>query len=993
MKKFLLLSFMLTLAFTFSESWAQERTVSGKVTSVEDGTTLPGVNVVLKGTTTGTVTDIDGNYKLTVPSDGGTLVFSFIGLATEEVEIGSRSVIDVQMSQDVQQLSEVVVVGYGSSLKKELTGAVASVSAEQIEKLPTLTPDQALQGLTSGVFVNSSSGTPGGAINVRVRGQTSINAGNDPLYVVDGVIVQSGDITQSTFGGQDQNALNSLNPQDIASIEVLKDAASTAIYGARAANGVVLITTKRGTAGKAKINARYWTGWAEATNTVDKLSAEEQVMIEREGYLNDNIGSIPRTDAELGWDGSTDTDWVDEVFRKARISEYQLSASGGSEQFKYYISGNYRDEEGIILGSGFERYSARVNTDYNATDDLSIGSSLSISYAQQQAIDNDNNIYGIYSAAILTPSTRAVRDENGEFVDALPSFLTNAVRAAEQSRQYLTTYRILGNVYFNYNIIEGLDFRTDVSYDWNYVREDLYLPVTTAQGRGTNGSGVYSSRDLGTYLIEPTLRFNRTLNNSHKVTAVLGTTWQERSDYNGSVSATGFARPTLSYITSAANITAGNSYTEKYSFNSIFGRVNYSFNEKYLASVSLRRDGSSRFGPDKRFGTFWAVSAGWNFSEEDFFNVGFIEFGKLRGSYGVTGNDRIGEFQYVGAFTGGANYLDRPASSPDQIANPELQWEETTSIDLGLELAMFNNRLNVNAGVFKQNTESLLFFAPTPWTTGFAGVQDNIGEVENKGIELDVTSVNLDLGDFKWKSTFNISWLKNKVVSLANPEPIDAGFASAIIEGEPLNTFYALKWLGVDPATGESVFQDTDGNGTIGSEDRVVIGDYSPNYIGGFTNTFTYKGISLDVFLQFVEGVDVYNNTLAFNQNVSAPWGLSTAVLRRWQKPGDVTDIPKASQQNSLDFTNENSRWLSDGSYLRLKNVTLAYNLPSEIVSKIKLRSARIYVQGQNLWTLTNYNGGDPEVSTFGSTNTSLGTDFLTFPQAKMYSIGVNIGL
>lgn len=994
MKKFLLLSFMLMFAFTFSESWAQERTVSGKVTSIEDGSTLPGVNVVLKGTTTGTVTDIDGNFSLSVPSEGGTLVFSFIGLATEEVAVGARSVIDIQMSADVKQLSEVVVVGYGTSLKKELTGAVATMNSEQIEKLPALSPDQALQGLTSGVFVNSSSGTPGGAINVRVRGQTSINASNDPLYVIDGVIIQSGDLTQNAFGGQDQNALSSLNPQDIATMQVLKDAASTAIYGARAANGVVLITTKRGQAGKAKIDLKYWTGVAEATKYVDKLSAEQQIMIEREAYLNDNIGSIPRSDASLGWDGTTNTDWGDLVFRKARISEYQIGASGGTEKIKYYLSGNYRDEEGVMIGSGFERFTTRFNTDVNATDKLNIGSSISFAYSQQNIIANDNNIYGIYSAALLTPSYRAVRDsETGEFVDALPSFNTNPVRAAEQVRQDISTYRFIGNVYFNYNIIEGLDFRTDVSYDWNFLREDLNRPSTTAQGRGTNGAGNYSTRDIGTYLIEPTLRYSKTFNDQHKVSGVLGTTFQETNDYQGFVSATGFARPTLTYIVSAANITDGSSFNEYYSFNSIFGRVNYSFKEKYLFSASVRRDGSSRFGPDRRFGTFWAVSGGWNFTEEDFWNVDFIEFGKIRASYGVTGNDRIGNFQYVGAFLGSANYLDRPASSPDQIANPELQWEETTSIDLGIELAMFNNRLSINAGVFQQNTDALLFGAPVPWTTGFADVQSNIGEVENRGIELDVTTVNLNTGGFSWKSTFNISWLTNEVVSLVNPEPIEQGFASVILEGEPLNSFYGLDWLGVDPATGESIFRDTNGDGNIGSDDRVVIGDYAPNYVGGFTNTLSYKGITLDVFFQFVNGVDIYNNTRVFNENVSAPWGLSTDVLRRWQKPGDITDIPKASQTTSLDFTNDSDRFLSDGSYLRLKNITLAYNLPESLISKIGMRSARVYIQGQNLLTFTNYQGADPEVSTFGATSTSLGTDFLTFPQAKMYTVGVNIGL
>jgi TonB-linked SusC/RagA family outer membrane protein len=970
-----------------------QRSISGKITD-ESGESVPGVNVIVKGTTNGTTSDIDGNYRLSVPEEGGALVFSFIGLATKEMTIGARSVVDVKMDSDTKQLSEVVVVGYGTSLKKEMTGAVSTVSAESLERLPTLSPDQALQGLASGVFVTGASGAPGGGISVRVRGQTSISASNQPLYVIDGVIIQSGNLVRDAVGGQTQNVLNTLNPQDIESMQVLKDAASTAIYGARAANGVVLITTKRGKAGKAQFDLKAWTGVATPTRLVEKLTGPEQIMIENEAYLNDNPGAAPRPNSFYGWDGTTDTDWVDLLFDNARISEYQLSASGGSEKFKYYLSGNYRDEDGVLLGSGFKRLTTRANLDYNATDKLSIGTSINFTNSFQDVTQNDNNIYGAYSAALLTPNYRASRDpETGEYVDALIGFNTNALRAAEQSKQEYTTTRFIGNVNASYNILPGLDFRTDVSYDWIYLREDIYIPSTTSQGRGGNGIGNYNTSDNGTYIIEPTLRYNNSFGLS-KFSGVLGTTFQETTYFTGSVAGQGYARPSLEYITSAATITGGDSFTDQYSFQSLFGRVNYSFDEKYLASVSVRRDGSSRFGPDKRYGLFWAVSGGWNFSEEEFFDVPFIEFGKIRASYGVTGNDRIGNFTYIGAWTGGANYLDQPASAPSQIENPELQWEESTSVDFGLELALFKSRLNMNGGVFRQTTNNLLFNDQVPWTTGFDAVQRNIGTVLNEGIELDFNGILVDAGDFKWNISFNIAFLRNEVTELANDEPILQGFSSAIIEGEPLNTFYGLKWLGVDPATGNSIFQDTDGNGLINADDNVVFGDYAPDYLGGISTGLSFKGITLDVFLQFVQGVDVYNNTRQFSENVSANWGLSDAVLRRWQQPGDVTDIPRASQTSSRDFTTDNSRYLSDGSYMRLKNITLAYNFPASILSKIGVRSLRVYGMAQNLITWTAYNGGDPEISTFGAgTNTSAGTDFLTQPQNKMYSVGINIGL
>jgi len=988
MKKSLLLAFMV-IGLLFQAS--AQSTVTGTVKD-DGGESLPGATVTIKGTTKGTVADIDGKYSIKVPGAETVLIFNFVGFESKEVTVGSQSVIDVTLASS-NVLDEVLVIGYGTTLKAESTSSIAQVTSEQIGKLNAATATQALQGLAAGVKVVQNSGAAGGGISVRVRGQSSISASNEPLYIVDGVPVVSGNLLQTDLGGQGNNALSSLNPQDIESIQVLKDAASTAIYGARGANGVVMITTKRGKSGAAKINLNVFTGFTERIDTYDKLSAADQIMIEREARYNDDPTAPLPTDAQLGWDGTTDTDWLDEIFRTGKVSEYQLSASGGSDALQYFVSGNYRNEEGAMIGNDFERYSIRVNTDYQASTRLKLGSSINFAISENNANQNDNNIYGIYSAAILTPSYRAIRDENGEFVDALPSFNTNALRAAEQIRQKFTSYRFIGNINFDYKIIDGLSFRTDFSYDWNYLREDEYLPSSTAQGRSSNGSGSYSSRDLGTWVLEPTLRFNKIIGTEHKVSAVLGSTYQQRNGYNGSITATGFARPTLTYITDAANFTGGTSFRSDYSFASVFGRASYSYNEKYLASVTIRRDGSSRFGPDNKFGTFWAVSGGWNFSEEDFFNVSFIEFGKLRASYGITGNDGIGNFQYLGAFSGGANYLGLAASTPTRLGDPSLAWEESSTIDFGLELAMFKNRLNLNIGVFRQTTDGLLSNVPVPWTTGFGGVQSNLGEIENKGIEIDFNTVNINKGGFKWTSTFNVAFLRNKVVSLVNDEPILAGFASAIIEGQPLNTFYGLKWLGVDPATGDSRFFDANNDGNITGDDFVVLGDYAPNAVGGLTNSFSYKGFSLDVFFQFEEGIDVFNNTKAFLENPSSPWGLSSEILRRWQEPGDVTDVPRVSNRSSLDFTTDNSRFLSDGSYIRLKNIVLAYNIPSKFTEKLNLRSVRVYAQATNLWTLTDYDGPDPEVSAFGNVSASGGTDFLTQPQNKTITFGFNIGL
>ncbi|MDH5379806.1 MAG: TonB-dependent receptor [Cyclobacteriaceae bacterium] len=971
---------------------AQERSVTGTVTSAEDGTTLPGVSVLEKGTSNGTVTDVNGQYKITVTGDNSVLLFTFVGMATQEVSVGSRSSININLETDITQLSEVVVIGYGTVLKKELTGSVASVSADEIGKLPVLSVNQALQGQAAGVFVTANSGTPGGGISVRVRGQTSINASNDPLYIVDGVPVEAGNLVQQGFGGEQQNALAGLNPQDIESIQVLKDASTMAIYGARAANGVVLITTKTGKSGESRINFNTWTGWANETGRVEMVGSQDWIDLQNEARAND--GLTAKTNADWGWDGTTNTNWMDEIFRTARISEHNLSASGGSENTTYYVSGAYRDEEGVIIGSGLERFSGRINLQTKASEKLSFGTRIGISNDKNSRIMNDNNIYGVYSASVLTPSIKPVYDENGNYVDALPSFNTNPVRSALVPRYDISTLKVITNLNVNYNIFEGLDFRSDFSYDLTEVSEDLYAPKSTSRGRGSDGLGQFNYIRRGTYAIEPTLRYTKTINNSHKINAILGSTFQERSTISSRVEGSGYGRESLTYITSAATITSGSSNRTDYSFNSFFGRVNYSMDEKYNLSASLRRDGSSRFGSGNKFGTFYALGASWIFSDESFMSgIDFIDLGKLRVSYGVTGNDQIGDFTYIGSWTGSANYQDLPASAPNNIENPNLKWEETSALDIGLELSLFQ-KVDFELGYFYQNTTDLLYGRPLPRTTGFAIVQENLGNIENKGLEINIRSVNVESNDFLWKTNFNIAFTKNKVLSLidVNDEPLPQGFASAIIIGEPLNTFYGLKFMGVDPTTGESIFEDYNGDGSSTTDDNQVIGDHNPDFYGGFTNTFSYKGLSLDVFFQFVQGVDVYNYSQGFAMFPGSPWGLNTSLLDRWQNPGDITDIPKLSTVRGLNGA-DNSRFLEDGSYVRLKNIKLSYEFPQDLISKAKIKNLTVYALGSNILTFTKYTGADPEISSLANTSTAKGTDFLSFPQAKMYSIGLNIGL
>ena len=727
------------------------------------------------------------------------------------------------------------------------------------------------------------------------------------------------------------------------------------------------------------------------------VNADQWEEVMNEARVNDG-GSPVDWEAVRGYD--VDTDWLDAIFRTADIQQFNFDISGGNEATRYFVSASYRDEEGTIIGSGYQRATARLNLDHRANEKFELGTRIGLSIDRADRIQNDNNIFGVLSTALLTAPNVTIYelDENGnptdEFSDDPP--FANPVRSALLPRYDNKTRKVVGNAYMAYNIIPGLQVRVDASVDWNLLTEDHYEPAQTFAG-APNGQGLYNTREVTTTVIEPTVRYNTTFSDVHNISAVVGGTWQNRSDFRNSVSGNGFSRESLTYLTSAANITAGSSFRVDYRFNSVFGRLNYNYDDRYFIEGTVRRDGSSRFGPENRYGIFYGVAGSWNFTEEAFMqDVDWLTFGKLRASYGKTGNDRIGDFTFLGTWTGSANYLDAPASAPSRIANNELKWEETTILDIGLALGFLNDRLNVNIGWFDGKTVDLLYANPIPESTGFTSVQANIGEIRNTGWEFDINAVLVNTpGGFRWALNGNISILDNEVVTLLDPEPILQGFGSAIVEGEPLNTFYMYEFLGVDPATGNALYTDTDGNGIINANDQKVVGNYQPDFLGGFTNSFSYKGFSLDVFFSFIQGVDVYNNNRQFMEHLgTSPWGMDASVLRRWQQPGDITDIPRAATGATVGLNNaDNSRFLENGSFLRMRNITFAYNFNQSLLSKIGLSNLRLYFTGQNLLTFTEYSGFDPEVNVFNTTNTAQGTDFLTFPQSKMYLFGINIGL
>lgn len=1010
MRKTLLLSIFICF-FLVTSTFAQERAVSGTVVSAEDGTALPGVSVAVKGTANGTITNVDGSYRLNA-SETSTLVFSFIGLESQEVLVGTQTNINVQLKASSTTLEELVVTGYDTQQRRTVIGAIASVTPKDFQGIPVVGIDQALQGQAAGVQVTQSSGTPGGGITVRIRGNTSISASNRPLFIVDGVPVEDGVLSQRDFGGQNDNALSTINPNDIASMQVLKDASTKAIYGSRGANGVVLITTKRGALNaKTTISLDVQRGIIDPVHTLELLDSKELLELQREAITN--AGKNPDQQGLItGVTDAVNTNWIDEVLRRGVYQQYQLSVSGGNDKTRFYNSLSYRKEEGIQLNNVLRRYVGSFNIDHKVSKKLALGSNITLSRLENDRVKGDNFLDGVYSGAVKSLPYYQPYDEQGRLVGpgniaypAFPNF--NPVAQALLPRFKSLTTKILGGIYAEYNFTDKLKFRTKVSADYNGVTEDQFESSQTAIGGylPNNGYGVYNQGIYATIINTNLLTFNQTLQGKHHFSSLLGHEILQRVDRTFYVEGTQFPRDDFTYISGPdgsqlATVSQGGSYLVKSGLLSFFGEVKYDFEEKYLLSLTVREDGSSRFGKRKRFGFFPSIAAGWRLSEESFMKrLPVVSDLKLRASYGFTGNERIGDFQFLGTFSG-STYSGNSGLGPDKLGNPDLQWERTREINVGFDVSLWQGRIQVNFDAYNNLTNKLLFAQPLPTTTGFGGFQSNIGTVSNKGLELGLTTVNMN-GEFSWTTTLNLSKNLNKVVDLVDTLPLfrgysanNAGSTNVIMVGQPLGTFWGLKFLGVDPATGDALYEDTNGDGSITANDGQIIGNAQADLIGGITNRFSYKGFDLSVFFQFSYGNELlnFNNATLLDAGQDLNNNQVIAARKRWKKEGDITSIPRYEQGNS--FNNyHSSRLIEDGSYLRLKNITLGYNLPKNLVNRAKLSSVRVYASATNLLTFTNYTGNDPEVSTLDGSTTAQGVDFFTLPQIRTIMAGITIGL
>jgi TonB-linked SusC/RagA family outer membrane protein len=985
-----------------------QRIITGRVTSTSDGSTLPGVNVVVKGSTNGTSTDADGRYSISTASGTLTLTFSFIGLEPQDITVGTgRSVVNVEMAESATELTQVVVTGYNQTQRRDVIGAITSIKSDKFKDIPVTGIDQALQGQASGVQISQSSGTPGGGISVRIRGNTSISASNRPLFIVDGIPVYDGPVSDRNFGGQQDNTLAIINPNDIESIEVLKDASAKAIYGSRGANGVVIITTKRGRNNKTTITADVQRGLTDIVRRPSLLNATQLLDLQREAVTN--AGQNPDKQGLIrGVTDGVNTNWLDAILRQGVLQQYQISASGGNDRTRFYLSGNVRDEEGVQLKNRFTRYSGALNLDHKASSRLSLGANINMSLSQNDRVKGDNFLDGVYSGAIKSLPYYSPYDEQSKLYGpnsigyaGFPNF--NPVGQAVLPR--FTTYglKILAGVNADYEILKNLKFRTKFSMDYNNAEEDQYEPSGTAIGGflpsvGGKGYGVYITNTNYTLINSNVLTYYLSLNDNHHFNILAGNEIIHTVGRSSSVTGRLFPSDDFTYINSAGIVDAGGSGFGQNGLVSFFGEVKYDYKSKYLLGITSRYDGSSRFGQNRRFGIFPSISAGWRVSEEKFMqSVPFISDLKLRGSYGFTGNERIGNFQFLGTWAS-VTYNGATGVGPSNLSNPNLQWERTRESNIGIDAAFWNGRFTVTADAYSNLTDNLLFAEPIPLTTGFGSIQGNIGKISNKGIELTLSSVNVDRA-VRWNTDLNLTKNINNVVSLANQDTLFRGYSAngvgatnAILEGSPLGTFWGLKFLGVDPATGDAIYQDVNGDGRITPDDGQVIGNAQPKLFGGFTNRISYKGFDLSIFFQFMYGNKTLNftNTTLVNTGANIQNNQSEAALRRWKKEGDITDVPRYVLGNTHNNFHS-SRFLEDGSYLRLKNLSFGYNLPTRWVSKAKLGSVRVFVSGTNFWTLTAYSGADPEVSTLDGSTSAQGIDFFTLPQVKTYLMGLTV--
>jgi TonB-linked SusC/RagA family outer membrane protein len=1026
MKKLLLLFFALC-GFMLSLS-GQQKTITGTVTGSEDNLPVVGVTVLVKGTTIGVVSDVNGKYQLNAPA-GSTLEFRYVGLKTKEIVIGTDNVYNVTMDVDSTILDEIVVVGYGTQIKSKVSSSITKVDGESLQNMPVASVELALQGKSAGVFIESLNGKATGSTRMRIRGSSSVTASNEPLYVVDGVPLSTETLNQS---GAAINPLSTFNFNDVESVEILKDAASAAIFGSRGANGVVLITTKKGISGDTKLNFTLQRGMSQASHRREFMNAEQYVQYFEEAAYNSDLyeGYDPinnpgdysgswlqfartRFNRHDGWATYTDPelavdiDWQDQAFQTGNLMTADLSAQGGNDKLKFFASGSYSSQEGILVSNGIQKMSGRLNLDNKVNNFIDMGLALSLTKTVIDQVSADNAFSTPMQLVAMAPIT-PVRDLDGVLYNTPVTTYYNGLIDVEEATRDISNFRTLVNSYLSIQLAKPLKWRSELGFDLYSTKENARYGLRTDSGQGIGGYGFANYGENQNLSAKSYLDFIKQMGNIG-VSAVLGTEYQYTVIDNAWAEGQEFPLDDLKTLASAGLISGASSSKTEYSFLSYFSRVNFDYNAKYLVTLAGRVDGSSRFGMNSRYGFFPALSMGWVLSKEGFLASNpTISFLKLRASYGLTGNAGIGNFRHLGLF-GVDSYYGSSGLIPSQIANDNLGWETTRQMDLGLDFGFFKNKISGEIDVYIKNTNDLLLDVPVPATTGYTVQTQNVGAVTNKGVEFVLNTTNLS-GEFEWTTSLNFSYNKNKVTDLGGQSVIDEGssrFMNVVMVGQPLGIFYGAEYAGVDPDNGDAIWyvntKDEDGNVTdhttttndFAEANFVVLGNPNPPLLGAITNTFGYKGVGLTFTFQGVAGNKLHMSGDPY-MAANAAWfdNQTTDQLASWKEPGDITMVPQARLGYSNGDQGRSSRYISDGEYLKLRSAMLSYDLPSQFVRKLGLTGLRVYLQGQNLLTFTNFIGWDPEVSSdFVVSNITSGIDFYSAPQPRTILVGLSINL
>lgn len=1035
---------LVLLLLSASIAFAQHR-VTGVVNDTHNEPVI-GANVVVKGTTTGTVTDYDGNYSIEVPGNNSVLEITYIGFVPQSVTVGNRSIINITLIEDSKSLEEVVVVGYGTVKKSDLTGAVSSIKSEELQKLPMTSLDQGLQGRAAGVQVTSASGAPGGQVNIRVRGGNSLSSGNGPLFVIDGFPIAAGGMASGYQSGSlANNGMATINPNDIESIEILKDASSAAIYGSRGANGVVLITTKRGKAGKTRVTYDGYAGVQSVANKMDMMNGEEFAIMANVAAENAGLapiyGGANEKWKEPSYYRNNSTDWQDLIFRDAFMHNHQISINGGSESTQYAITGNYFSQDGIVINSDLQRASLRANIDSKLSSWISVQTSLTASRTFSNVAFSEGDGAqggGVINGALAIPSTMYVYNEDGSFstMNQTPYGVTtgNPYALAKLAKDESTIDRVMANISVKFNldmILKGLGMEIRGGTDYSNAFRDTYFPSTVFQGESDNGIAAKGWNRSTSYLNENLLTYHLETGD-HSINAVGGLTLQTFEYSGGQTIVSNFVNDLLednSMGSASGAKGVPSSWRNSPRQASWLGRINYNYADRYLVTLTGRADGSSKFGANNKWGFFPSAALAWRVSEEAFMeDTDWLSNMKVRLSYGLTGNQEFGNFASLASLAQYSYNLGGSKATgfaPNKIPNSNLKWETTSTLDIGLDLGVLNNRLNLTADYYYKKTDNLLWNVSIPLSSGFGSIFSNHGEMRNWGIEL---GLSYDLitgtrpGSFTWNTSLMYSMNRNKVISLPDVTPgRPGGYLSGHLrvegswleEGHPVGIWKYYVYDGVFEnqemldativnANGETVakhpkaltndglgspkFKDLNQDDKIDREDWAIIGDPNPDFIFSWTNNFTYKNFDLSIFINGSYGNDIMHLGRGEYATVSPFASQRRDMLNYWTPANTKTDIP-APRTAPHAYLPLSSWMIEDGSYIRLKNVVLGYRFPI----RKSIESLRVYISAQNLLTITNYSGFDPEVSSKGSSNLQPGVDWNPYPVSRVFTMGVNI--